>query len=125
MNGLIVDPASPTQHVQTFFRGPMMEKAKPGFRLYWIEFTVLLAGVILAVLFAKFTGQLSKAGGITVFAAVIAQSFASAKANVKHIKNAQRVSNGEQPLDFSNIGTTFSILAAVIVAIGTFFWALF
>jgi uncharacterized membrane protein len=101
------------------------DQPKVDFSQYWIEWSFLVAGILIPILSAIIwrTGNaFERSGSLTVFCAAVAEFVTVNRLTKKHILNASRALNGERPWDVSGAAKCVGIAAFVVGLIGTVIW---
>jgi hypothetical protein len=94
-----------------------------GLRMYWPETLLLvLAWVIPLTTWAACRSGFQRSGSLMVFCAAIAEFFTLNRANTKHLRNAERVRSGQDPLAFSKAARIVGWIALVTALAGTLLW---
>lgn len=102
-----------------------LHKPEVGASMYKWEVVSLVVAVIIP--FASWFGwsdgaMFARSGSLMVFFAVLAEFMLLNKANIKHIRNAQRAIEGVQPNNFSKAATLIGFASLILALFGTVIW---
>tara|TARA_R110000772_G_scaffold154334_2_gene265305 strand:- start:1854 stop:2207 length:354 start_codon:yes stop_codon:yes gene_type:complete len=102
-----------------------LKKPKVDYLFYKWEIIFLIVAILIPILswfIWKSGDMVSRSGSLIVFFSLLSEFKLLHKANVKHIRNAQRVLQNSEPLNFSDPAMHVTIASLFIALIGTFIW---
>lgn len=96
-----------------------------GYMFYIWEIVLLLLAIAIPFV-SWFIWQsddmVARSGSLVVFFSVLSEFLLLNKANVKHIRNAQRVESGQEPLKFSTPAKNIGYVSLFVALLGTVLW---
>ncbi len=106
---------------------PIEQLKKPSVDYWFYRWEIGLLTIAVIIPLASWIiwhqGEMvARSGSLVVFFSVLTEFFLLNKANVKHIRNAQRVEAGNEPLNFSTPATYITYVSLLIALFGTVLW---